>query len=260
VTQPRKRSSSKKRSTSRKTAASPSAPPESPAGDGSTSSSGSSASPLGLTGKSFKRPEQGGAPRAATARDLNKPEYEPPASPPVEWTPQRAEVVVKGFGYVVHALDPVASSPLAPDLWKLTEEDAKAIAEPLSRIANRYATLRGAAGFSDEIGVGAALAPYVKRNLAERGRVKAAHARLDRQDAHAPAYERSEPETPAPEPPSPPVSQPVSQPVSEPEPGPADPAGPDEQEQAPKLGVADAFLHALPVEPAHLPPHETERG
>lgn len=170
------------------------------------------------------------------------------------------EVVVKGLGHVVHALDPVSGSPFGADLWKLTEEDAKAIAEPATRIANRYATLRGAAGFSDEIGVGAALFPYVKRNLSERGRIKAAHEQLGRADRHAPAYQpetASQPGSREAEPNIQPGSQPASQPYSEPEVRLAATAGSGEPEQAPKAGVADAFEFAAGGgSPMRVPPHE----
>jgi hypothetical protein len=253
--QPRKRPPAKPKS--------PPTPAEttspSPAG-----SSDSSASPLGLAGDAFVRPKD--APAAKSAAELDQPDYEPPKAPPPAWDDERMETVLRGFGYVLHAVDPVASSPLAPDLWKLTEEDAKAIAAPMTRIANRYATLRGAAGFSDEIGVATTLAPYVKRNLAERGRVKAAHDVEERKSPHAVAYQPEQarqPETPAEPPTGQPGGQPGGQPERQPEPGLAPPAGARagaSEPENPKLGVADAFEHALPVDDVHLPPHETERG
>jgi hypothetical protein len=178
------------------------------------------------------------------------------------------EVVVRGMGYVLHAVDPVADSPLAPDLWKMTEEDAKAIAEPLSRIWNRYDTLRGAAGFSDEIGVAGAAAPYVKRNLAERGRVKAAHDRQEQESPHAARYQPEplrQPETPAAErtrqPDGQPQSQPVRQPGDEPEVLLADTAGSeDDLLRASKQGVADTFEFQAGPHVTSQPPHETDRG
>jgi len=99
----------------------------------------------------------------------------------------------------------------------------------------------------------------VKRNLSERGRVRAMHEVAERESPHAAAYQ---PEPSLPEPVSPPetavaapVSEPDSQPASEPEIQPelrlADPAGdragPGEP-QTPKAGVAEAFEHALPFE------------
>lgn len=239
--------------------AKPKSPPKTttpPAPDPAGSSS-SSASPLGLAGDAFVRPKE--APSAKTAAELDQPDYQPPKAPPPAWDDERMETVLRGFGYVLHAVDPVANSPLAPDLWKLTEEDAKAIAAPMTRIANRYATLRGAAGFSDEIGVATTLAPYVKRNLAERGRVKAAHAVEERKSPHATAY--SEPERARQSEPvvTEPTSEPEGQPGGQPELRLAVPAG-DPAGEKPNAGVAEAFEHALPVDDAHLPPHETERG
>jgi hypothetical protein len=251
---PRRRQPSKKSSQ-------PKNQPE-PTTPGPASSSDSSASPLGLAGDPFVRPKD--APPAASAADLDKPAYEPPKPPPPEWDPERMEVVLKGLGYVLHAVDPVAGGPLSQDLWKLTEEDAKAIAGPATRIANRYATVRGAAGFSDEIGVAATLTPYVKKNLAERGRVKAATARDERPGlaTYQPETER-QPETPAPvasgQPESPQGSQPASQPGLRLAPRAGDPAGSSEPEN-PKAGVADAFEYALPVSDVHQPPLETDRG
>lgn len=196
----------------------PGSPPGAQAGRRAGSERSSSSS-FGLVGGAFRRPETP-PPTAATVRDLEQPEYVPPEPEPFEWDEDKTATVLKGIGGLLHAIDPVGESPYAPDLWRMTEDDLDEMAAPLSRIANRYETMRGLAGFSDEVGVGLGLAPYVKRNLALRGRVKARHTREAREGEHGSRYEPARPEPPA-APEAPPANEPEHLPAAEPpEPGP----------------------------------------
>lgn len=89
----------------------------------------------------------------------------------VEWTPERAAGLVRGFGYVLHTVDPAASLPGGDELWRATAAEAEEIGAPLSRILARYAPARRFAGVVDEAELGAAFVGYAKRNMRERGRV-----------------------------------------------------------------------------------------
>lgn len=184
----------------------PSKPNAPPAETGSEPSPGSSApsSPLGLIGVPFRRPERGdSAPPAQTVRDLDAPEYEPPAPAPLEWDEDRAALILRGAGFMLHTMDPLAGSPFAPELWKLTEEDLDAMAAPAARIANRYAPARQLAGLSDEVGLGMAAYPYIRRNLVERGRAAAMLKQAARSGPHAPPPGYVEPAATPPPPPPP---------------------------------------------------------
>lgn len=100
----------------------------------------------------------------------------------VEWTPDRAASVVRGFGMVLHTLDPVTELDGGADLWRATATEAQEIGEPLSRILARYEPARRLAGVVDEAELGAAFVGYAKRNLKMRGRVVLA-AREERGEA-----------------------------------------------------------------------------
>lgn len=113
------------------------------------------------------------APPPASAAALDQDEYAPPAPQPVEWTPERAEGIVRGIGFLLHRADGLGSKPGGEDLWRATEQDAADAAPPLARILNRYEPARRLAGISDEAELGFVLAGYVKRNLALRGRLTA---------------------------------------------------------------------------------------
>lgn len=159
----------------------------SPVGD-SGSSAGSSAptatSPLGFAGTPFTRPE-GNAARVRPASELQEPAYAPPPPEPIEWDADKAEPILTALGYLLHQLDTVAGEPYAPELWKMTETDLAAISAPLASIANRYEMTRRVAGKSDEISLGVAAWPYVKRNLEQRGRARMAQKTDARRNAQA---------------------------------------------------------------------------
>jgi hypothetical protein len=89
----------------------------------------------------------------------------------VEWTPDRAAAMVRGFGLVLHTLDPATELDGGDDLWRATSIEASEIGEPLSRILKRYAPARRLAPVVDEAELGAAFVSYAKRNLRTRGRV-----------------------------------------------------------------------------------------
>lgn len=174
----------------------PTSPPPETSSDpaGSSSSPGSSGptSSLGFAGTAFRKPDE--APPAATARSLEADDPPAPPPPPILWDDEKLRPILTGIGYALHSLDPVASSPNAPELWKLTEDDAAAMAAPLARIANRYDTVRQVAGYSDELSIAVAAGPYIKRNLAERGRAKALDRQAEQQTPHGSRYEPDTPE------------------------------------------------------------------
>jgi hypothetical protein len=89
----------------------------------------------------------------------------------VEWTPDRAAALVRGFGYTLHTVDPAAHLPGGDELWRATEAEAREIGAPLSRILARYEPARRLAGVVDEAELGAAFVSYAKRNMRDRGRV-----------------------------------------------------------------------------------------
>lgn len=266
---PRKRATSKK-SSSRKRRPS-TRKPDLPAGsDDSTPSPPTEPSALGLVGDPFRPPGKD-APPAARRRDLDAPAFEEPPPVPLEWNPEKAETVLRGLGLLFHQLDPLGSSPHGDDLWKMTEDDLRAIAPPASRIANRYSTARAVAGYSDEAGVLLGSAPYVKRNLAQRGRVKAIDAaeRARQDDQHRSRYQpgpsepegrqESQPEQPARRPPErQPESPPEPRRVSQPDPDPVVVDLGAEEEQNPHPGD-DWFDHWGEGPPAPLP-FDVERG
>jgi hypothetical protein len=113
------------------------------------------------------------APAPVDAAALDQDEYAPPPPQLVEWTPERAESVVRGIGFLLHRADALGSKPGGDELWRATEQDAADAAPPLARILNRYEPARRLAGISDEAELGFVLAGYVKRNLAMRGRLSA---------------------------------------------------------------------------------------
>lgn len=98
-------------------------------------------------------------------------DYDAPPPEPLEWTPERAGALVRGFGFVLHSADGLAHEPGGEELWRATMADAEAIGPPLARILNRYAPARRLAGVSDEAELAFGVVPYVKRNLQLRGRL-----------------------------------------------------------------------------------------
>lgn len=89
----------------------------------------------------------------------------------VEWTPERAAALVRGFGLALHTFDPATALDGGEDLWRATSQEATEIGAPLARILARYEPARRLAGVVDEAELGAAFVSYTKRNLRERGRV-----------------------------------------------------------------------------------------
>lgn len=89
----------------------------------------------------------------------------------VEWTPERAAALIRGFGLALHTLDPATELDGGEDLWRATSQEASEIGAPLSRILARYEPARRLAGVVDEAELGAAFVSYTKRNLKQRGRV-----------------------------------------------------------------------------------------
>lgn len=107
----------------------------------------------------------------------------------VEWTPDRAAAMVRGFGLVLHTLDPATELAGGDALWRATSTEASEIGEPLSRILARYAPARKLAGVVDEAELGAAFVTYAKRNMKLRGRL-VLESRDDRRDVFAVDDER----------------------------------------------------------------------
>lgn len=89
----------------------------------------------------------------------------------VEWTPERAAALVRGFGLALHTFDPAANLEGGDALWRATAQEAQEIGEPLSRILARYEPARRLAGVVDEAEMGAAFVSYAKRNMRDRGRL-----------------------------------------------------------------------------------------
>lgn len=119
-------------------------------------------------------PEVQGSPFRGEVADL--PEgtvdvLEPAGLDLVEWTPERAASLVRGFGYALHTFDPATELPGGDDLWRATSSEAREIGAPLSRILARYEPARRLAGVVDEAELGAAFVSYAKRNMRDRGRV-----------------------------------------------------------------------------------------
>jgi hypothetical protein len=94
-----------------------------------------------------------------------------PAADLVEWTPERGAAIARGFGLALHTFDPAANLPGGDELWRATEQEAREIGAPLSRILARYSPTRRLAGVVDEAELGVAMVSYAKRNMRERGRV-----------------------------------------------------------------------------------------
>lgn len=89
----------------------------------------------------------------------------------IEWTPERAAAVVRGFGLVLHTLDPATELPGGAELWRATSTEASEIGAPLARILARYEPAKRLAGVVDEAELGAAFVSYAKRNVKLRGRL-----------------------------------------------------------------------------------------
>lgn len=129
------------------------------------------------TAGSVDFPEIQAAPFTGDPGDVDEPGHglvltepqEPPAL--VEWTPERAEALVRGLGYTLHTFDPATSLPGGDDLWRATATEAREIGAPLARILARYEPARRFAGVVDEAELGAAFVSYAKRNMRQRGRV-----------------------------------------------------------------------------------------
>jgi hypothetical protein len=136
------------------------------------------ANPLGLEPDHFTPPAQP-VPAETGVEEL----YERPAPELVEWTPERAGNIVRGFGYLAHIADPVSSEPEAADLWKATQDDIEAIGPPLSRILNRYEPARRLAGVSDEAELAFGMIAYARSNLATRGRALTAKRQREQEAA-----------------------------------------------------------------------------
>ncbi len=149
----------------------------------SDESSGSPENPLGVEPVDWIAPEDGEQPPVARASDLElEDDYEAASPELLEWTPERAEAIVRGGGFLLHTLDPLATADHGPDgaeLWRATEQDARDMSAPLARILNRYAPARRLAGVSDEVELGLGFVAYAKRNLAARGRIAAAVKRAE---------------------------------------------------------------------------------
>lgn len=146
----------------------------------SSASSSSGGSPLDLETGAFTAPKE--PPPTRTADELAADaDYEPPPPELIEWTPERAAAIVRGLGFGLHVLDPVGHADGAEDLWRWTMDDAIEAGGPLSRILNRYAPARRLAGYSDEAELTIIMGSYVRRNLADRGRILALQAELERQ-------------------------------------------------------------------------------
>lgn len=112
--------------------------------------------------------EPGATPEADASPTL---ELAPPPADLIEWTPERAAALVRGFGYTLHTFDPATNLPGGDELWRATDSEAREIGAPLSRILARYEPARRLAGVVDEAELGAAFVSYTKRNMRERGRV-----------------------------------------------------------------------------------------
>ncbi len=133
----------------------------------SASTPGSSATnPLGLEGEEWQPPD-----RPTPAEPIPVDDFEPPPAEPLEWTPERAEAIVRAGGFLLHTADGLSREPGGEELWRATEADLQAIAPPLARILNRYEPARRLAGVSDETELAIGLMGYTRRNLAERGRL-----------------------------------------------------------------------------------------
>jgi len=130
--------------------------------------------PLGLeAAPAFIPPDE--RPPTAHASDLeNDEEYVPAAAEPIDWTPERVTALLRPSAALVHYADPLSREPGGDDLWRLTEQDAAEIADPLARILNRYSVTRTVAGLSDELALGIGLVGYGRRNLVLRGQLLAA--------------------------------------------------------------------------------------
>lgn len=120
--------------------------------------------------------EPGAEPEPGTAETALELEAAP--ADLIEWTPERAAALVRGFGYGLHTFDPASQLPGGDDLWRATESEAREIGAPLARILGRYEPARRMAGVVDELELGAAFVGYAKRNMRQRGSVVLA-ANLD---------------------------------------------------------------------------------
>jgi hypothetical protein len=114
------------------------------------------------------------------------PAFDPRNSPPApevepvdqgvfeEWDEGRVRELLVLQGDAMHAL--LAVGPDDEVSWVHTEKDLKSIAPPLTRILNRYDSLRAAAAAGDEILLASAVARYGTRNYIRRRRLLAAIA------------------------------------------------------------------------------------
>lgn len=130
--------------------------------------------PLGLEDAPAFAPDDERPPTAHAADLEHDDEYVPAAAEPIEWTTERAVALLRPTAALVHYADPLGREPGADDLWRLTEQDAHEIGEPLARILNRYSVTRSVAGLSDELALGIGLVGYGRRNLVLRGQLVAA--------------------------------------------------------------------------------------
>jgi hypothetical protein len=174
---------------------------DSPASSASTgaSSASSRTDPLDVEPGAWQPPEE--SPPTRTAADLNTDDvYEPPPPELIEWTPERASAVVRGLGFGLHVLDPASRTDGGDQLWRWTKDDALEAGEPLARILNRYAPARRLAGFSDEAELAVIMGAYVRRNIADRGRLVALQEALAEEAARAETWVREPPPSPQPPP------------------------------------------------------------
>lgn len=132
----------------------------------SSKSSARAEDPFLIAGPGF-RPVEDGRPRL----DVDLDDELPPPEHLFDWTPERAGAIIRAGGYVLHTADRVAHVEGGEELWKATEQDARAAGEPLARILNRYDAARRLVGFVDEAEFAAAMFDYARRNLELRGRL-----------------------------------------------------------------------------------------
>jgi hypothetical protein len=128
-------------------------------------------------GPHFDPKEAAPPPVGAAELDAGDDYIAPPL--PEEWTPERAENIVRAAGLVLHFSDGYGRRPGGEELWRATDADARDMAGPLARILNRYTVLRTLAKVSDGTELGAALYGYARRNLGLRGRLVADYAEAE---------------------------------------------------------------------------------
>jgi hypothetical protein len=179
-------------------------------------SSASSARSSGASSDPFAGDPGPGFTPGATAAEPGEP-GDQPALP--GWPDDVAEEQVRSFlmtvGDAAHAVAGVGELD-----WRFTEKDQDRLAPPMTRITNRYETLRAVAGHSDELAVAIGMGLWGWRSMLERRAVLEALAEGREPPRPAPAAARPEPgPRPAPAPPT----RPPAAPPPVPQPGPAGP-------------------------------------